>query len=341
MSRGAGSVATSILAGGVIAVAIFAGIDALRSSSGEPPSARATATEAVTTTQSETDAELLSSQLQTRRVVRLVPGRVTTNERFPITVTFTVPAGWYGYQEGAGFVIGKTASRPLARARNVTLGGIAVDVLDGRLHDLQRELETIPNLRLHHESPIRIGGYSGREFGLDLRGRDVLRELLGVPGVFYDVSEEQVILLGIGKKTLLVHRGSDGGDPEGFEVNDVLNSFRVITPEQATQAVERTGNRWARRFAAGQTCNRFMHQPACEWAVCEHVGGAPIEECTPVSSEVQRSFAGAVVENIVVRGGRAAARFSNGVTVRFSPEKKFCGTCWSVARVGVGHEMLE
>jgi hypothetical protein len=336
MSRRAGSVATSIIAGGVIAVALFAGIDALRSSSGKPPPAKANATEAVTTTQPETDAELLSSQLQTGRVVRLVPGRVTTNERFPITVTFTVPVGWYGYQDRSGFVIGKTASRPSAHARNVTFGGIALDVLDRRLPDLQRELETSPKLRLHHESPIPIGGYSGRQFGLDLRGPHVLRELLGVPGVFLDDPEEQVILLGVGSKTLLVHRRSNGGDPERFEVNEVLYSFRVITPEQV---IERTGNRWARLFAAGQRCNRFMHQPACEWVDCEHVGGAAIEECTPVSSEVQRSFGGAVVEDIVIRRERAAARFSNGVTVRL--EEKSGGTSWWIARVGAGREMLE
>jgi hypothetical protein len=285
----------------------------------------------VPTTQSETDAELLSSQLQTGRVVRLVPGRVTTNERFPITVTFTVPADWYGYQEGASFVIGKTASRPLAQKRNVTFGGIALDVLDRRLPDLQRELETSPKLRLDHESPIHIGGYSGRRFGLFVRGPRVLRELLGVPGVFLNDPEEQVILLGVGSKTLLVHRRSNGGDPERLEVNEVLNSFRVISPEQV---IERTGNRWARLFAAGQTCNRFMHQPACESIVCKHAGGAAIEDCTPVSSEVQRSFGGAVVEDIVIRGEWAAARFSNGVTVRL--EEKSAGASWWIARVGAG-----
>jgi hypothetical protein len=197
-------------------------------------------------------------------------------------------------------------------------------------------LETSPNLRLHHESPIRIGGYSGRQFGLDLRGPHVLRELLGVPGVFLEDPEEQVILLGIGSKTLLVHRRSDGGDPERFEVNEVLNSFTVITPEQV---IERTGNRWARLFAAGQTCNRFMHQPACESVVCKHAGGAAIEDCTPVSSEVQRSFEGAVVEDIVIRGEWAAARFSNGVTVRL--EERSGATSWWIARVGAGRAMLE
>jgi hypothetical protein len=327
---------TWVVPGAVVAVGLFASIDALRSSGGEPPPAKANATEVVTTTQSETDAEPLSSQLQTGRVVRLVPGRVTTNERFPITVTFTVPAEWYGYQEGASFVIGKTASRPLAQARNVTFGGIALDVLDRRLPDLQTELETSPKLRLHHESPIHIGGYSGRRFGLFLRGPRVLRELLGVPGVFLDDPEEQVILLGVGSKTLLVHRGSDGGDPERFEVNEVLNSFRLITPEQV---IKRTGNRWARLFAAGQRCNRFMHQPACEWVVCKHAGGEAIQNCTPVSSEVQRSFAGAVVQDIVIRGKRAAARFSNGVTVRL--EEFLGGDGWWIARVDAGRRFFE
>jgi hypothetical protein len=82
-----------------------------------------------------------------------------------------------------------------------------------------------------------------------------------------------------------------------------------------------------------------MHQPACESVVCKHAGGAAIEDCTPVSSEVQRSFEGAVVEDIVIRGEWAAARFSNGVTVRL--EERSGATSWWIARVGAGRAMLE
>jgi hypothetical protein len=82
-----------------------------------------------------------------------------------------------------------------------------------------------------------------------------------------------------------------------------------------------------------------MHQPACEWVACERPGEERIEHCTPVSSEVQGSFAGAVVRKIVIRGGLAAARFSNGETVRFVVA--FGGEFWWIDRVGAGRELFE
>jgi hypothetical protein len=325
-----------LIAGAVVAVGLFAALDALRSSGEEPRPAEASSTGAITTTQTEGDAELESfSLLQTRRVVKLIPGRVTTNERFPIAVTFTVPPGWYGYQKGSSFVIGKTRARTMAVTRDVSFGGIAVDILDHRLADALGEVETIPGVRVLDSAPVRIGDYSGRRFGLEARQPGPLRELLGVSGVFFlGEPGEQLILLGVGRKTLLIRWGSDGGDPERLEVDRILSSFRLTTPEQE---IERIGNKWARLFAAGRTCNRFMAQPACEWLVCKRVGGGSIKDCTPLSSEVQRSFAGAVVEDVAIKGQRAAARFSNGEAVRFSG----FGADWGVLRVGAGRELFE
>jgi hypothetical protein len=327
---------TWIIAGAVIAVALFAGLDGLRSHEDEPPPAEANATEAVPT-QGEVDTELLSAEeLQTRRVVRLVPGHITTNSHFPIRVSFTVPAGWYGYQEGGGLVIAKTASRVAAEGRNVTFGGIAVDILDRELSDLVRDLKTTtPYVEPYHETPVHIGGYSGRQFSLDLRGTQSLRELFGVPGFYVDDPEEQVIVVGIGPKSLLIHRRSDGGDPERFEIDRILQTFEVTTPEQV---IEEIGNRWAWQFDTG-SCNEFMNQPACEWVVCEHVGGAAIEDCTPLSHDIQRSFADAVVKEIVIRGKRAAARFSNGVSVRLV--QRSGPTSWWIDRVDAGSQFFE
>jgi hypothetical protein len=85
-----------VIPGAVIAVGVFAGLDAIRSSGDEPPTA---STEALTTTQTEGDGELeLSAELQRGRVVKLTPGRVTVNQFVEMAVAFTVPDGWYGYQ---------------------------------------------------------------------------------------------------------------------------------------------------------------------------------------------------------------------------------------------------
>jgi hypothetical protein len=87
------------------------------------------------------------------------------------------------------------------------------------------------------------------------------------------------------------------------------------------EELERTGNRWARLFGAGRKCprvGRYMTQPACERVLCKTHSG-PIPNCTPLSSELRASFAGATVEEVVIRPNRdgAAARFSNGETVLF------------------------
>jgi hypothetical protein len=330
---------TWIIVGAVVVIGVFAGLDALRSSGDEPPSAEASATEAVTTTQPETDVVLASStELETRRVVGLMPGRVTTNERLPLAVTFTVPPGWYGQQRGSGFVLAKSrhGTRLLARSRNVPFAGVTVDTLDRRLPSVLRDIEATPSIGVHDVSRIRIGGHSGRRLSLEPRERGELRELLGLPVFLF--AEEQLMVLGVGRKTLLVRSGlGSGGDPERFEVDRILRSFRVMTQKEA---IEQTGNGWARLFGAGRTCNRFMGQPACEWVVCMRPGGRRIPNCTPVSSEVQRSFAGAVVEEVVIRGQRAAARFSNGETVRFVAAAA-PGRFWWIARVGAGRQFFE
>jgi hypothetical protein len=230
----------------------------------------------------------------------------------------------------------RRAQRRRTRRCDATFGGIAVDFLDRELSDLVRDLKTTtPYVEPYDETPVHIGGYSGRQFSLDLRGTQSLRELFGVPGFYVDDPEEQVILLGLGPNTVLIHRRSDGGDPERLEIDAILQTFEMTTPEQA---IEEIGNRWAWQFD-NRRCNEFMNQPACEWVVCEHVGGAAIEDCTPLSHDIRRSVADVVVKETVIRGKRAAARFSNGVTVRLL--QRSGPTSWWIDRVDAGSQFFE
>jgi hypothetical protein len=128
---------------------------------------------------------------------------------------------------------------------------------------------------------------------------------------------------------------SSGEEPPPAEAS--VTEAVTTTPEQE---IEEMGNEWARLFGAGRTCNRFMHQPACERVACERIGGVAIANCAPLSSAVQRSFAGAVVEEVVIRGQWAAARFSNGETVRFAARTP-SGRSWWIDRVGAGREFFE
>jgi hypothetical protein len=315
----------------VVTVGVFAGLDAFRSSGGEPTASEASAT-AVTTTRTETDLEVESSrELNDGRAVKLIPGRVTANRFFEMTVTFTVPDGWYGYQGAGVFVLGKGVG-PEALGVDLASGGVAVHALSVSLAKAAESLETMPGIRVHDVSPIRIGGYSGRRYGLIVAEPVSLQEGLGVvlqPG------EPDVILLGVRHRTLVIRRSFDQ-DAERPEIERVITSFAFPRPEQE---IERIGNSWARLFGAGRTCNQFMHQPACERVACERPGGVAIENCTPVSSEVQRSFEGAVVQDIVIRGKWAAARFSNGETVRL--QEFLGGDGWWIDRVGAGRQFFE
>lgn len=97
--------------------------------------------------------------------------------------------------------------------------------------------------------------------------------------------------------------------------------FGDMTPADlaAVQEIEETGNRWARLFAASDpaACERYMTQPACERESCVRVGPKPVPHCRLPSAAFRLSFLRARVEDVVVDGKFAGARFSNGRTVLF------------------------
>ena len=86
----------------------------------------------------------------------------------------------------------------------------------------------------------------------------------------------------------------------------------------AMREIEETGNRWARRFAASDPAAcEDMTQPACEQESCVRVGPKPVPDCKLPSAAFRQSFLRARVEDVVVNGKFAGARFSNGRTVLF------------------------
>jgi hypothetical protein len=115
-----------------------------------------------------------------------------------------------------------------------------------------------------------------------------------------------------------------GGDEDG------TTTEAKLSPKQE---VEQIGNKWAPLFAVApnpdacaefddqhpsrEVAAKYMNQPACEQAACERAGGFAIENCTPSSSGFQESFADATVQDVAVKGDRAAAKFSNGEAVVF------------------------
>jgi hypothetical protein len=97
--------------------------------------------------------------------------------------------------------------------------------------------------------------------------------------------------------------------------------FGDVTPADlaAAKEIEETGNKWARLFAASDpaACEGYMTQPACERESCVRVGPKPVPNCRLPSAALRLSFRRARVEDVVVNGKFAGARFSNGRTVLF------------------------
>jgi hypothetical protein len=105
-----------------------------------------------------------------------------------------------------------------------------------------------------------------------------------------------------------------------------------VSPEQR---IERIARRWARLFAAGDPtrCN-YETQPFCERIECERPPNRRIENCTRPSAEFRSSFGDATVEDIKIRGRKAAVRFSNGETIELDEDasgREHPGVWWWVS----------
>ena len=116
--------------------------------------------------------------------------------------------------------------------------------------------------------------------------------------------------------------GDDETTPDATEAR--------LSPEQK---IEQTGNNFAVAFAAG---SRFagMTQPFLERITCKRTGGQ-IENCRPPSSRFRKSFAGATVEDIAIKGNRATAKFSNGEVVELDHVSGYeLGGIWLIHKFG-------
>jgi hypothetical protein len=82
------------------------------------------------------------------------------------------------------------------------------------------------------------------------------------------------------------------------------------------QRIARTAAGWARNFIHADPAGcKYMSQPACERLSCVRVSARRIQNCNPPSTAFRLSFVRARVEDIEIKGHRAAARFSNGEVV--------------------------
>ena len=176
--------------------------------------------------QAETGAGVESSaSLIDEQLVKLRPGRVRTDRDYRSFDSFTVPPGWWGHQRGGGYMIGTELN---GDAVDLASGGISVEPLANRfsrsLADAARAFEKLPEIRIEHVSPVRIGGNSGRRYVLGV-DKSVSRPL-GAETILR-LGASEVILLdvpGDDSNTLIIRWGFDD-EGERVEVERVLMSL--------------------------------------------------------------------------------------------------------------------
>ncbi|MFL5914418.1 MAG: hypothetical protein ACJ752_02095 [Gaiellaceae bacterium] len=127
--------------------------------------------------------------------------------------SFEVFHHWYGEQAPGLLRLGKWLGTGGLEV-GLDSGGIEVETLDSPLAQSARRLESLPGIRVHHVSSIRIGGHPGRRYSLS---SNHLVELH--PGDNLGTGENDVILLGVGHGTLVI-KNMDAVVPEAFPDHD-------------------------------------------------------------------------------------------------------------------------
>jgi hypothetical protein len=126
-----------------------------------------------------------------------------------------------------------------------------------------------------------------------------------------------------------------GGDEDSTrEGVGSTSSATIVETLSSEEKVQETADLWARLFAAADddAACRYETQPLCERITCERISG-PIENCQPPSSALRKSFEDATVQDIAIKGDRAAARFLNGEAVELFHATRD-GDVWWIAKFG-------
>lgn len=111
--------------------------------------------------------------------------------------------------------------------------------------------------------------------------------------------------------TALAAAGCGGDDKPAEKPASISARTATPVPLSAPEQIKAVGDNWAPRFAAAdKAACQYMTDSALEACEMVFVGGAP--------GRLQQQFDGATVEEVVVRGRKAGARFLGGATVVFA-----------------------
>ena len=155
--------------------------------------------------------------------VQLLPGRVRT-DALGMKASFEVFAGWFGEQGQGGLTLGKYRSEPFGYDVDTSRGGIEVNALDSPLARTARRLEALPGIHIDDVSPVRLGRHSGRRYSFHLNHFLTFGGCCGLGR-----SENDVILLGVGHRTIVIRKMADPWDVDAADADQTLSEAeRVI-----------------------------------------------------------------------------------------------------------------
>ena len=124
--------------------------------------------------------------------------------------------------------------------------------------------------------------------------------------------------------------GEDGDDAAAVAVpgaEEAASLQQEIADLSDEEQIERVGEAWAEPFAAGdEAMCGYLHPDLGGASSCaEYSGGA-----STGSTQLQRLYAGATVDNVEVTGETAVADFSNGEQVTFGQDPD---GAWKVTKI--------
>lgn len=154
---------------------------------------------------------------------QLNPGTYQTDPSFPLLVSFTVPAGWYGGQGDTGFGIGQGIDTVRQDFRD---GGIYFDVLAMPLEKAVEAFQNVEEMDAGQPQSTELAGYPGVMFYPIAQRQVLLEDALGIPiDILPNPDPDPVIFLDVEGTTVIIRTGAY--NEEGRRaVDQVLESFQ-------------------------------------------------------------------------------------------------------------------
>lgn len=153
----------------------------------------------------------------------LDPGTYQTDPSFPLPISFTVPAGWYGGQGNTGFGIGQGLDTVRQDFRD---GGLYLDVLAMPLEKAVEAFQNVEGMDAGQPQTTELAGYPGVVFYPIAQQQVLLEDALGIPiDILPNPDPDPVIFVDV-EGTTVIFRTAAFNEEGRRAVDQVLESFQ-------------------------------------------------------------------------------------------------------------------